>query len=74
MRLARNLPFQKGPVKGRMSGKTSEKSGYFEMDIEWPKVSEYDHEIPQSQTADQPGFILNNQNCSIADAFFFDLC
>ena len=59
--MARNWPFQKGPVKGRMSGKTSEKWENFEMDIEWQKVSEYDHEIPQSQTADQPWFILNNQ-------------
>ena len=52
MRLARNWPFQKGLENGRKSGKYSEKSGYFEMDIEWPKVSEYDQEIPQSQTAD----------------------
>ena len=52
MRLARNLLFQKGLENSRKSGKISEKWENFEMEIEWQKVSEYDHEIPQSQTTD----------------------
>ena len=52
MRLARNWPFQKGLENDRKSGKISEKWENFEMDIEWQKVTEYDREIPQSQTAD----------------------